>query len=143
MRRDSEDTDDQDPRDPPYRDREPPYRRERQDQRPTDPGYVDLDRRELERAFQIQDENWIKTYWRPGMGWLYMAICFMDFIFFPLLAMFIPAILKGFGVENTQYVPWTSLTLSNGGLIHLAFGAILGVTAWTRGMEKLNGDRRR
>ena len=138
MRRDSEDEPIDEPRDSRYVDREPLRRESR-----ADPGYVELDKKEMERAFKIQDENWIKTYWRPGMGWLYMAICFFDFILFPLLAMFIPAILKGFGVENTQYVPWTSLTLSNGGLIHLAFGAILGVTAWTRGMEKLYGDRRR
>lgn len=98
---------------------------------------IDLDKLEVERALKIQEENWIKTYWRPGMGWLYMLICFVDFVFFPLLAMFIPGILKALGVENTQYIPWVSLTLSNGGLIHLAFGAILGVTAWTRGMEKM------
>ena len=35
------------------------------------------------------------------------------------------------------YIAWQSLTLSNGGLIHLAFGAILGVSAWTRGQEKI------
>jgi hypothetical protein len=71
------------------------------------------------------------------MGWLYMLICFVDFVLFPLLAMFIPAILKNLaGIEDVAYVPWTSLTLSNGGLIHLAFGAILGITAWTRGVEK-------
>jgi hypothetical protein len=29
--------------------------------------------------------------------------------------------------------------LSNGGLIHLAFGAILGVSAFTRGQEKMSG----
>lgn len=89
------------------------------------------------------DENWIRAYWRPGMGWLYMLICFMDFVFFPLLAMFIPAILKNLGVADATYTPWISLTLSNGGMIHMAFGAILGVTAWTRGMERIrNLDRR-
>ena len=36
-----------------------------------------------------QEEHWIKAYWRPAMGWLYMAICFVDFILFPLLAMFV------------------------------------------------------
>lgn len=102
-----------------------------------------LDRKELDHSLRIQNENWIKSYWRPAMGWLYMLICFADFIFFPLLAMFIPVILKEVGVEGGQYVPWTSLTLSHGGLIHLAFGAILGVTAWTRGLEKLSEDRRR
>ena len=107
----------------------------------TDPAYVDLDRKELDHAQKIQEENWIRAYWRPGMGWLYMLICFADFVFFPLLAMVIPAVLKNFGVENATYVPWTSLTLSNGGMIHLAFGAILGVTAWTRGLEKLQTNR--
>jgi hypothetical protein len=91
---------------------------------------------------KLSEENWIRAYWRPGMGWLYMLICFMDFVAFPLLAMFIPAILKSSGVENTSYVPWESLTLSNGGIIHLAFGAILGVTAWTRGQEKLRSIAR-
>lgn len=106
-----------------------------------DPAYIDLDRREMERGHKIQEENWIRAYWRPAMGWLYMLICFADFIFFPLLAMFIPAILRTHGVPDVMYVPWASLTLSNGGLIHLAFGAILGVTAWTRGMEKIRGHR--
>lgn len=97
-----------------------------------------------EKPFKrYQEENWIRTYWRPAMGWLYMLICFMDFVFFPLLAMFIPAILKNLGVAEAAYVPWTSLTLSNGGIMHVAFGAILGVTAWTRGMERIRSlDRR-
>ena len=71
------------------------------------------------------------------MGWLYMLICFMDFVVFPLLAMFIPIIMKSFGLADTSYEAWESLSLSNGGIIHLAFGAILGVAAWTRGQEKL------
>ena len=49
--------------------------------------------------------------------------------------MFLPAILKSFGT-TVQYQVWQSLTLSNGGLIHIAFGAILGVAAWSRGAEK-------
>jgi Holin of 3TMs, for gene-transfer release len=83
-----------------------------------------------------EDEHWVKAYWRPAMGWLYMAICFCDFIVFPMLTMFLPVIEKGFGV-NVGYVPWVSLTLSNGGMIHVAFGAILGVAAYTRGQEKI------
>ncbi len=84
-----------------------------------------------------KEENWIRTYWRPAMGWLYMVMCFFDFIAFPLLAMVIPPIFQGFGIASTVYVPWVSLTLANGGLVHMAFGAILGVTAWTRGLEKI------
>ena len=78
----------------------------------------------------IQNEPWLKSYWRPGMAWLYMVICACDFVIFPLISIFIPII------THDKYTPWTSLTLQNGGLIHLAFGAILGVTAWTRGTEK-------
>lgn len=87
------------------------------------------------------EENWIKSYWRPAMGWLYMLICFVDFVVFPILAMIMPAFLTKFGVEGASYVPWASITLTNGGLIHISFGAILGITAWTRGLGKLNNRR--
>lgn len=88
----------------------------------------------------IQNEPWLKSYWRPGMAWLYMLICAFDFIIFPLLSMVLPGV-----IDTMMYQPWKSITLENGGLIHVAFGAILGVTAWTRGMEKQirytsNGD---
>lgn len=83
-------------------------------------------------------EHWMKSYWRPAMGWLYMAICAFDFIVGPILSLTMPAVLSSIGVESVSYTPWESLTLSNGGLIHLAFGAILGVTAWTRGQEKIS-----
>lgn len=134
--RDSDQLDEESPRRKPVR--EP----EGDSSKSADPASIELDKLEVERANRIQEESWIKSYWRPGMGWLYMLICFTDFVFFPLLAMFIPVILKSGGVTDATYVPWTSLTLAHGGLIHLAFGAILGVTAWTRGMEKLHLGRR-
>ena len=83
-------------------------------------------------------EHWMKSFWRPAMGWLYMAICFADFIVFPAISMFLPIIEKGFGLQM-GYTAWQSLTLSNGGLIHLAFGAILGVSAYGRTQEKKTG----
>lgn len=83
-------------------------------------------------------EHWMKAYWRPAMGWLYMVICAFDFIIGPVLSLTMPAVLAAIGVDSVTYTPWESLTLSNGGLIHLAFGAILGVAAWTRGQEKIN-----
>lgn len=98
----------------------------------------EVDNKIVDHAIKIQDEHWLKAYWRPGMGWLYMLICFMDFVVFPALTMFLPALLKGFGT-SIQYTAWQSLSLSNGGLIHIAFGAILGVAAWSRGQEKING----
>ena len=81
-----------------------------------------------------QDEHWMKAYWRPAMGWLYMGICACDFILFPIISMFMPVFIK-----NMTYIPWKSITLDNGGLIHLAFGAILGVTAYGRTLEKKTG----
>jgi hypothetical protein len=84
------------------------------------------------------DEHWMKSFWRPAMGWLYMVICFMDFVGFPLLTIFLPIIFKPFGL-TMPYTAWQSITLSNGGLVHLAFGAILGVSAFSRGQEKKLG----
>lgn len=78
------------------------------------------------------EEHWMKAYWRPAMGWLYMLICFCDFVAFPIISMFMPVMIKGF-----TYVAWKSITLDNGGLIHLAFGGILGVTAYGRTQEKI------
>ena len=89
-------------------------------------------------AGEHHEEHWMKTFWRPAMGWLYMLICFMDFCVFPMLSMFLPVIERMFGLQM-GYVPWQSLTLSNGGLIHLAFGAILGVSAYGRTQEKKAG----
>lgn len=100
----------------------------------------DFRERELSRldneAENKQGEHWVKAYWRPAMGWLYMLMCAMDFIVFPFLTMGMPVILKTFGLQIMQYTQWQSLTLQNGGLIHLAFGAILGIAAWSRGKEK-------
>jgi hypothetical protein len=101
---------------------------------------TNLDAKLLDDQLKKEEEHWVKAYWRPAMGWLYMAICFMDFIGFPMLTMFLPVIERGFGV-TIGYTPWQSLTLSNGGLIHLAFGAILGVAAFSRGQEKLASMR--
>jgi hypothetical protein len=83
-----------------------------------------------------KEESWVKSMWRPAMGWLYMLICLMDFVVFPAIAMFMPVMLKGIGI-TMNYVAWQSLTLSNGGLIHMAFGAILGVAAYGRTQEKV------
>ena len=94
-------------------------------------------REEEEKNSKKEGEHWMKAYWRPAMGWLYMLICAFDFIVGPLLSMAMPIYLKSLGAATISYTQWQSLTLANGGLIHLAFGAILGVTAWTRGQEKI------
>jgi len=88
-----------------------------------------------EPAEKKEEEHWMKAYWRPAMGWLYMIMCFCDFVAFPIISIFIPIITK------MPYVAWQSLTLSNGGLIHLSFGAILGVTAYGRTQEKVQSKQ--
>ena len=95
-----------------------------------------IDEKVIDEQIKKEEEHWVKAYWRPAMGWLYMFICAMDFIGFPMISMFLPVFFKHDGIV-ANYVAWQSLTLSNGGLIHLAFGAILGVSAWTRGQEKI------
>ena len=83
-----------------------------------------------------KEEHWLKAYWRPCMGWLYMLICFMDFVGFPFLSMVLPLTTKVVAGQLVSYTAWTPITLTNGGIIHVSFGAILGVAAWSRTQEK-------
>lgn len=95
-----------------------------------------IDDKVVDEQIKKEEEHWVKAYWRPAMGWLYMAMCAMDFIIFPIFSMIQPVVMRHFKYDMT-YVAWQSLTLSNGGMIHIAFGAILGVAAYTRGQEKI------
>ena len=79
-------------------------------------------------------EDWMNAKWRPMMGWMYMAVCAFDFIVAPVLWSLIQALYKG-GVN----VQWQPLTLQGAGLFHIAMGAVLGLAAYGRTQEKLNG----
>jgi hypothetical protein len=79
-------------------------------------------------------EDWMNSKWRPMMGWMYMVVCICDFVLFPILWSLIQA-LHGGRVE-TQ---WSPITLNGAGLFHMAMGAILGIAAYGRTQEKLNG----
>lgn len=85
-------------------------------------------------AFTREEENWVNKKWRPVMGWVYMAVNIADFVVFPILWSMLQAA-QGGQVTNQ----WEPLTLKGAGLFHIAMGAILGVTAWTRGQEKIAG----
>ncbi|NBP02370.1 MAG: hypothetical protein EBU90_20085, partial [Proteobacteria bacterium] len=78
-------------------------------------------------------EDWMNSKWRPMMGWLYMVTCTFDFIIFPMVFAILQTIVKG------QIVQWQPLTLQGAGLYHIAMGAVLGLAAWGRTQEKLNG----
>jgi hypothetical protein len=76
-------------------------------------------------------ESRFNTKWRPAMAWMYMAICILDFALFPILWSILQA------VKNGQVTSqWQPLTLQGAGLFHLAMGAVLGITSWSRGQEK-------
>lgn len=78
--------------------------------------------------------QWIHTKWRPFMGWMYAAICIFDFILFP-----VGWTLAQISVGTNALQPWVPMTIQGGGLFHLAMGAIVGITAWSRGKEKIAG----
>lgn len=80
---------------------------------------------------KTQDPNWMRTHWRPMMAFVYMAIVLFDFIFGPIFWSIIQ--LYG-GSVSAQWVP---LTLTSGGIFHAAMGGVLGITAFTRGKEKI------
>lgn len=73
----------------------------------------------------MNEESWLKQYWRPAIAWQYFAVCVFDFIIFPAAYM------------HFANQPWDPITLKEGGFYHLAMAAIIGVAAWTRGQEKI------
>ena len=79
-------------------------------------------------------EDWMNAKWRPMMGWMYMLVCTMDFVLFPILWSLIQV--AGGGRVETQ---WSPITLQGAGLFHMAMGAIIGVAAFGRTQEKLAG----
>lgn len=85
-------------------------------------------------ASERRREDWMNSKWRPAMGWLYMTVCAFDFIIFPIMW----AILQGV-MHATQVKQWEPLTLQGAGLFHVAMGAVLGLAAWGRTQEKING----
>ena len=82
----------------------------------------------------MAQEDWSTRKWRPYMAWMYMAICMLDFAIFPILWSMLQAHFNG-QVTNQ----WDPLTLKGAGLFHMAMGAVLGVAAYGRTQEKLNG----
>ncbi len=69
---------------------------------------------------------------RPISGYVYLLICFFDFVIFPITWNFLQ---REAGVEYGQWMP---LTLEGGAIFHLAFGGILGIYFHGRSKEKIN-----
>lgn len=84
-----------------------------------------------------KEEDWMSKKWRPMMAIMYMMVCIFDFIVFPI--MFTVVQFWETQAANDAFRQWNPLTLLGGGLFHVAMGAVLGVSAWSRGQEKIAG----
>ncbi len=81
----------------------------------------------------MENEHWLQVKWRPISAMVYLIICLFDFVIFPVIwAMFLQ-----YSGSPKFIEAWNPLTLQGAGLFHLSFGAILGVSAFTRGQEKV------
>jgi hypothetical protein len=98
-------------------------------------------------------ENKLQRFWRPIVAYTYIIICIFDFILMPmwyeisnttvnirdsvdLSLKYAPEYQEKVLVGLTTKRVWQPLTLDTAGTFHLAFGAILGAAAYTRGREK-------
>jgi len=78
------------------------------------------------------EPSWIRSRWRPLMAFVYMGIVIFDFVIAPIFW----SLIQYYGAGDVVS-QWAPLTLSAGGLFHASMGAILGVSAFTRGQEKI------
>ena len=85
-------------------------------------------------ASEKKKEDWMNSKWRPMMGWMYMFVCFFDFVLAPVMWSLLQSVYHG--AVNVQ---WQPLTLQGAGLFHISMGAVLGIAAYGRTQEKLNG----
>jgi len=88
---------------------------------------------EVKSESEKKKEDWMNSKWRPMMGWMYMVVCMMDMVIFPILWSLLQT------VTHTPITQWNPLTLQGAGLFHIAMGAVLGIAAFGRTQEKLNG----
>ena len=80
-----------------------------------------------------KDEDWMQKKWRPAMGWMYMVVCMMDMVIFPILWSLVQVLTK------QPVSEWNPLTLQGVGLFHCDMGAVLGIAAFGRTQEKMAG----
>jgi hypothetical protein len=90
---------------------------------------------EVKSESEQKKEDWMNSKWRPMMGWMYMLVCTMDMVVFPILWSLLQS-LNG-GQVTSQ---WNPLTLQGAGLFHMAMGAVLGIAAFGRTQEKMAGS---
>jgi hypothetical protein len=89
---------------------------------------------EVKSESEKKKEDWMNSKWRPMMGWMYMLVCTMDMVVFPVLWSLLQSL--NHGQVTSQ---WNPLTLQGAGLFHIAMGAVLGIAAFGRTQEKMAG----
>ena len=79
----------------------------------------------------IKDKDtFFKSGWRPSIGWAFVLIIIFDFVIAPVITfMFIKMGLLS--------VVWVPLTTDASGFFYICMGTILGVTSYSRGLEKI------
>ncbi len=92
----------------------------------------------IETDTDRKNGSWMRDFWRPLMAFVYMAVIIFDFIIAPVF--WTTMQYYGAGSIVTQ---WSPLTLIGGGIFHIAMGAVLGVSAFTRGQEKIEQVKNR
>ena len=88
---------------------------------------------EVKSESEKKKEDWMNSKWRPMMGWMYMLVCTMDMVVFPVLWSLLQTL------THSPITQWNPLTLQGAGLFHIAMGAVLGIAAFGRTQEKLGG----
>ena len=88
---------------------------------------------EVKSVSEQKKEDWMNSKWRPMMGWMYMLVCTMDMVVFPILWSLLQTL------THSPITQWNPLTLQGAGLFHIAMGAVLGIAAFGRTQEKLGG----
>lgn len=100
-----------------------------------------------------RSDSWYMKSWRPAAAYVYLFICLSDFVLMPVYYEYAKRIHSSEFVQLALKFPegitqiealrvirqnesWEPLTLQATGLFHIAFGAILGVSAWTRSRDK-------
>jgi hypothetical protein len=75
-----------------------------------------------------------KEKWTYLMGLTYMIVNIADFVAFPVMF----TIVQFWETQdaNDAFRQWVPLTLTNGGFIHIAFAAILGISAFNKEEKK-------
>lgn len=70
--------------------------------------------------------------WRSALAWTYVIICLYDFCIGPIIFNVLEYWNPGQKISG-----WQSITLQNGGIIHISLGSIIGISSHGRTQETI------